>query len=208
MVSPTKKATSLKNETSPIDLRRTNTRVKVIEKSRVLLQSLGFHGFSFQTIADQLKIKKPSLFDHYSNKAELGVSLIQDYEGRFVSWVQTFNDRTALEKLDSYFDLIFKFAKNGGQICPLCALSADLHTLPPNMQKELQRVMARLRKWIELMIDEGKMAGDIKKSVSSSQAADQIISLALGSQMTARVSGNPQIVLDSKIQIRRILEVK
>lgn len=208
MPRPSKKQLQTKLETVSTDARRTDTRQRVLEKSRGLLQSLGFHGFSFQTVADQLKIKKPSLFDHYKNKEELGVSLIQDYEARFAQWIQTFQDRSPLEKLDCYFDLIFRFSQSQGQICPMCALSAELHTLPKPMQSELRRVQKRLSKWIESMIDQGKLEGTIKKTVKSTQAAEQIIALALGSQMTARISQNPQIVLDSKKQIRRILEVQ
>lgn len=49
----------------------TNTRQRVLEEASSLFAERGFHGTSTRAIADAVGIRQPSLFYHFSSKAEI-----------------------------------------------------------------------------------------------------------------------------------------
>ena len=58
------------------ELPASNTSERVLDVAERLLQSRGFNGFSYATIAGEMGISKASLHYHYRSKAELGEALI------------------------------------------------------------------------------------------------------------------------------------
>jgi TetR/AcrR family transcriptional repressor of nem operon len=64
----------------------TDTKTKALDLGREYLQTLGFSGFSFQTIADTLGIKKASLHYYFASKEEMGLALLNDYEESHKNW--------------------------------------------------------------------------------------------------------------------------
>jgi TetR/AcrR family transcriptional regulator, transcriptional repressor for nem operon len=80
------------------------TKIRALREAKNLLQTLGFNGFSFQQIADRIGIKKPSLYDHFKSKEELGISLIEEYHESFVKWIETISVFEPRDKVGALFE--------------------------------------------------------------------------------------------------------
>ena len=65
-----------------------NLRNEIISHAKNHLQRSGFGGFSFQTLADEVGIRKASLHYYFKSKEELGLELIKEYEHSFEKWTQ------------------------------------------------------------------------------------------------------------------------
>lgn len=78
----------------------TDTKTKALDLAREYLQTMGFSGFSFQTIADTLGIKKASLHYYFASKEEMGLALFSDYEESHKNWALKVQDLPAKVKLE------------------------------------------------------------------------------------------------------------
>ena len=58
----------------------TGTKIKALLEGKTLLQKFGFDGFSFQDIADVLRLRKQSLYVHFKSKEDLAKTTLQRFE--------------------------------------------------------------------------------------------------------------------------------
>jgi TetR/AcrR family transcriptional repressor of nem operon len=184
-----------------------STKVRAIEEARSLLQRQGFNGFSFQHIADALGIKKPSLYDHFESKEELGRDLVADYAQNFTQWTETIEIFGPREKVGALFELFFKFSSKSGKICPLSALTADYNTLPKSLKKPLAKVCLFQLSWLKRVIEEGQQQKIFRRDLTSRELAELVLSVGLGSQLLARAMMEPEGIRKMKEQSLKILEV-
>ena len=54
-----------------------DTATKILDIGQELIQTRGYTAMSFQDIAVQVGIKKPSVIHHFPSKSDLGVAIIQ-----------------------------------------------------------------------------------------------------------------------------------
>ena len=64
------------------------TAERILDAGQELIQSGGFSAMSFQDIASEVGIRKPSIIHHFPTKAELGVAIIRRYRDTFASQLQ------------------------------------------------------------------------------------------------------------------------
>ena len=62
------------------------TREEILSVTRNLIQTRSYLGFSFQDVADQVGVRKPSLYYHFRTKEELGVNVLNDATDDFRAW--------------------------------------------------------------------------------------------------------------------------
>ena len=64
-----------------------DTKTRALDLARHYLQTLGFNGFSFQTVADALGIKKASLHYYFASKEDLALALLDGYISEYENWI-------------------------------------------------------------------------------------------------------------------------
>ncbi len=172
-----------------------------MDLARGYLQQVGYNGFSFQTIADRLGIRKASVHHHFRSKEEMGIALLDEYVSAFRGWIE----RVALEpdarrRLRAYFAIFETFAADRAKICPLLVLSADFYTLPEGLKGKLVELHDVQRAWLVKTLGEAKDSGEISKEIRTTEAADAILSAIQGALALARVRGTEPLA-----QTRRFL---
>jgi TetR/AcrR family transcriptional repressor of nem operon len=182
------------------------TKQRALLEGRALLQKHGYNGFSFQTIADKLGIKKPSLYDHFASKDALVIAIIADYSNRFDVWVQTLQDLRPLERVRRVFDVFHAFAADRAKVCPILALSADFQDLSRTIQKDMQRFVDKWLGWLEQQLRDGQELGDIRCDVTPNKLAGFIYSQAMGAQCQARIRKDPSLTLSSGAQMVLLIQ--
>jgi TetR/AcrR family transcriptional repressor of nem operon len=184
-----------------------NTKSKALEEGMALLQMHGYHGFSFQDIADKLKIKKPSLYDHFGSKEELIIAIIQDYTDKFETWFVSIDEKKPIEKIRKIFEVFFHFSSDKSKVCPILALTTDLKGLSILVLKELKIFVDKWLNWLELLIVDGQRRKEIRTDLDSKLLASFIYSLLMGAQLQAKIKKNPGITLESCDQIISLIKI-
>jgi TetR/AcrR family transcriptional repressor of nem operon len=108
----------------------------------------GFHGFSFRDLAADVGIKSASVHYHFPTKADLGVSLMRNYQEQMLAAFGDPEDgRTLADKLGAVRDAYrSKLSKAG--IC-LCGILAAEHAgLPEPVGEALIDYFAACRNWL------------------------------------------------------------
>lgn len=182
------------------------TKEKALNEGRSLLQQHGYHGFSFQDIAEKLNIKKPSLYGHYASKEELMVSIIHDYSSRFDLWTQSIEGLNPIAKIQKVFDVFYSFASDKAKVCPVLALTVDLQGVSNSIQKEMREFVDKWLAWLEKQILMGQELGEIRSDINPKMLASFIYSQAMGSQLQARIKKNPLLTLSSRDQIVALIK--
>lgn len=169
-----------------------DTKTQALELAKTYLQTMGFNGFSFQTIADALGIKKASLHYYFASKEEMGLALIKDYEEGYKAWVERVSTLTSQEKLEKMVKGFMKLTEKNHMICPLGVFSSDYHTVTAKIKKKSRDFHQLQRDWLIKTIDQGKKEGTIKKSLESDVAADWIMATLQGGVQVARLRGEKE----------------
>ncbi len=167
----------------------TDTKTKALDLGREYLQTLGFSGFSFQTIADTLGIKKASLHYYFASKEEMGLALLNDYEESHKAWaakVQELPSKTKLEKMVKGFKSL---SSKNHMICPVGSFTSDYHSTTPKMKKKIRQFHFVVRDWLTETIEQGKKEGTIRKSLDSEVTADLFLATLQGGVQLARIRG-------------------
>lgn len=174
------------------------TKARALSQATKLLQAYGYNGFSFQHVADELGIKKQSLYVHFKSKEELGIEAIESYRNKFVEWTKTVESFEPLAQLSAHFDVFHKFCTEGRRYCLFGSLSADFNSLPKSMQKSLTKSLLTQREWLEGLILKGQKNKSVRKDLTPAALARTILAMIYGSQVIGRALLDPNEIQEIK----------
>ena len=169
-----------------------DTRTRALDLARHYLQTLGFNGFSFQTIADSLGIRKASLHYYFASKEDLGIALLEEYRKAYEEWTASVAKLTAHKKLEQMFKIFYKMSLDNNKICPAGGLSADFNSLSVKMKKKLLEFHTIQRSWLIETLQEGVQEKSLKKKLAIEETADLILAAIQGGVQIARMRGETQ----------------
>ncbi len=169
-----------------------DTRTRALNLSRHYLQTLGFNGFSFQTIADALGIKKASLHYHFASKEDLGLALLEEYEKSYKDWTRKIESLSAQKKLEQMLVVFYKMALDENKICPSGVLCSDFNTLPKNMKKQLLKFHEFQRTWLKETLRQGVQEKAFRKDLNIDATADLLLASIQGGLQMARLRGESE----------------
>ncbi|MFV8259075.1 TetR/AcrR family transcriptional regulator [Bdellovibrio bacteriovorus] len=165
-----------------------DTRTRALDLGRHYLQTLGFNGFSFQTVADALGIRKASLHYYFASKEDLGMALIEEYQKSYADWALKREHLPAEEKMEQ---LIRMFVKIGAdhKICPGGVLCADYGSVSNPMKKKLLQFHLGQKAWLVRTIKQGIQEKTFRKNLPVEETADLIQASIQGGLQVARIRG-------------------
>ena len=142
----------------------TDTATRILYISQELIQKRGYMAMSFQDIAVQVGIKKPSVIHHFPTKAHLGVAVIKRYRDSFAGQLEAITndpDKTAWDALNFYFSPCLYFAQTSDKVCLCGALAGEIPTLPEEMRTEVKQFMEDHQRWLEGVLRDGRKNGEL-----------------------------------------------
>ena len=161
-------------------------RDAILSSAEARMRRGGFHGFSFRDLAADVGIKSASVHYHFPTKADLGVSLMRNYQAQMLAAFGDPEDgRTLADKLGAVRDAYeSKLSKAG--IC-LCGILAAEHAgLPAPVGEALMDYFAACRNWlISAFVKSG--AGEPEKRALVFSSAVQ------GALLMAHAMGEPTL---------------
>jgi TetR/AcrR family transcriptional repressor of nem operon len=169
-----------------------NTKAEIIEAATVIAQTKGFQAFTYQDLADKLKIRKASIHYYFPTKADLGVDILESTGIWFDGWCQDFEEKKLppLKKIEAYFNFFHFISGEGSRICPCGAFSILWPILPGKLQRALRKLTVAQIKWLKATLQEGRVSGDIVKMGTPGEQAQIILASLQGGLQTSRTQGD------------------
>jgi TetR/AcrR family transcriptional repressor of nem operon len=176
----------------------TGTREQIIHVARDLIQTRSYLGFSFQDIADQVGLRKASLYHHFPSKESLGVEVLRESTQAFKDWT-TKTPAAPEQKLQGYF-LMFRNALHAGQgVCPAGALAPGWDCINDDLRDAVRELRNTQILWLTGVLG---AVGSKKQPRPVDQVAAYVFAVCQGALISARMTGNVADFDDTIAQLK------
>jgi len=183
-----------------------DTRQRILDSAQRLTQTRSFHGFSFQDIADEVGVRKASLYHHFDSKDDVAVAMLK----RAADWVRAELEKTEgrepKERLEAYFDIFHQIYGKGERMCPGGSFAAVFDAVSSPVQTAVHRFAKMHIDWLEDVVRDGVEQGQF--TVGDQRPRDvaaQIAAAVQGALLVGRLSSDRH-VLDVVVEgMRRYL---
>ena len=170
-----------------------NTREKIIDTTRRLIQTRAYHGFSFQDIADNVGIKKASLYHHFRSKDDVAIEVLRTSVEAIKDEALKVADKPASDRLEKYLTMARTTQGAGERMCPGCSFAAILDAVSPAVQGEVQHFIRFHLDLLETILGEGREAGEFHFERSPKAEAEYLFSSIQGAITIARLTGSAKV---------------
>ena len=183
-----------------------DTRERILDSAQRLTQTRSFHGFSFQDIADEIGIRKASLYHHFESKDDVAVAMLQ----RAADWVSAqfkkVEGREPKERLEAYFDLFRQIHGKAERMCPGGSFAAVFGAVSSPVQATLHRYAKMHVDWLEEVVRDGVEQGQFTiDDQRPRDVAAQIAASIQGALLVGRLSSDRHVLAVVAEGIRRYL---
>jgi len=170
-----------------------STALKILDIAQELIQERGYHAISFNDIALEVGIKKPSVIHHFGSKANLGVEVIKRYHDNFLNQITSIfsdKDKNGLAIFNTYCAPYVDFGESGNKICLCGALAGEFTALPNEVQTEVSHFFKEHNKLLVMILDRGLEDGSFLFSENVNDLGQHILNALQGSLITKRATGD------------------
>ncbi len=170
-----------------------DTKTALLNSAETAARTLGFDGFSYADLAEDVGIRKASIHHHFPSKAKLSVALMQRYHENVQSVCAEISEKCATggEQLAQLIGL-YRTGSNGGkQLCLCASFSASRDSLPADVIEQISQFRAMIVGWMTKAFETGRDDGSIANVVDPALEAAAALSLLEGAQLAARAEENP-----------------
>lgn len=186
-----------------------NPRETIIAKTQELIQVNSYKSVTFDVIAKELNIKKPSVIYHFSSKDELGLEVISSYRKQIQEEIKNLEYYTdnSLTKLKNYFRFFTNIHRVLVGMCPAGVMAVEYNTLSDAIKTELREFFRENFNWLEKNLKEARSSNKVKFEGSPKERAYLIESAIQGGLMLARLDKDSEIFWSVLRQIKNDLQI-
>ena len=169
------------------------TADRILDAGQELIQTGGFSAMSFQDIASEVGIRKPSIIHHFPTKAELGVAIIRRYRDTFTAQLQQISEdpaKSSWDALEFYFSPYLFLASTPDKVCLCGALAGEIPVLPEVMRVGVKQFIEAHQRWLEEILREGVERGELVLIDSPKSLSRVIFNSLQGSLLVTRSTGD------------------
>lgn len=171
----------------------TDTRQLILGKARELLLTHSYRGLNFQELADQVGIRKASLYHHFASKGAVGLAVVEDSHQRFRQWCEQRRSEPAARQLQAYLRMFRDQIGAGSKVCAIAATVSEWDCIEPALQDAVARFHRSQLDWLAGVVrqlpDSGNGAG--RDVAAAEQWAALINAGCQGALINARLRADP-----------------
>ncbi len=180
------------------------TKQRILDSATRLLQSRSYAGFSFQDIADEVGIRKASIYSHFPSKEKLAREVLENARCLFEREAIGREQRSTQAQLEHVLNLFRRISAGGERMCPDGSFAAVWSSTSPGLQSAVLEFTNSQLEIIEGLVKQGRAEGSFKLSdLTPGQQATLIMSNIQGAMLMARITGSSR-TLDVAIDRIRI----
>ena len=167
--------------------------LRIAQVAQNLVQEVGYNGFSFEHIAQEVGMRKASIHHHFASKADLGVAVVQSYTHAFEGALQNIlsSAPSAPQRLTAYADLFEATFANQQHLCVCGMLSAEANSLDAAVKAQVQHFFQSNMTWLTYVVQEGMDSGAILKGNDAAAVAQTCLSMLEGAMLVGRCVSAP-----------------
>ena len=186
-----------------------NPKETIINKTKDLIQMKSYNSVTFDNIANELSIKKPSIIYHFKSKDELGLEVIKTYRKQIQDEIAILNkySEDPIVKLKNYFRFFANVHRKSKGMCPAGVMSAEFNSLTLEIQTELKGFFKENLDWLIDVLEEGKSKDLIKFPGNAKERAFLIEGAIEGGLLFSRMEQNSEILWNIMKQLKLSLEI-
>lgn len=165
---------------------------RVVDAAQRLIQQYGYNGFSYDDIAREIDIKKPSIHHHFRTKADLVHTIVQRYADRFATLLRGIDASggDAPARLARYGALFAATYEQDRRLCVCGILGAEAAAMSPEVALDVRAFFQLNLDWLAATIGEGERAGLLRVRGSAGEQAYGLLSTLEGAMMVGRGCGS------------------
>jgi TetR/AcrR family transcriptional repressor of nem operon len=183
-----------------------DTREKILNSAQRLIQTRSFHGFSFQDIADEVGIRKASLYHYFDSKDAVALAVLK----RAADWVSAQMEKVQREeprdRLEAYLDMFRVLHGKGERMCPGGSFGSVFDAVSSPVQRALHRFSQVHLDWLENIVREGVERGQF--AIGDQRPRDvamQIVASVQGALLMGRLTSDPHVLDTVTAELRSYL---
>jgi TetR/AcrR family transcriptional repressor of nem operon len=176
------------------------TREQILGVARDLIQTRSYLGFSFQDVADQVGIRKASLYHHFPTKESLGAEVLREALQAFKNWT-AYKARSPQASLDAYFRMYRDGLHAGEGVCPAGALAPGWDCIGDDLRRTVRDLRDAQVLWLTGVL--GALSHDRKALAAPVGAlAAYVFAVCQGALLSARMTGRVEDFDEAVAQLK------
>lgn len=172
------------------------TAPKIVEIATALMVERGYAGFSYADVSEKIGIRKASIHHHFPTKAELAVAVLKRHRERLEQSTHYLDSKfpDAFARLRAYIQYWETCIRDRSvSICVAALMSAELPSLPEEVQTEVRLHFEVLSSWIERTLKAGVKAKALKLNATPAAEAQVFMATVHGAMLSARASDSCEV---------------
>lgn len=167
-------------------------RSEILDFAEKAARANGCHSFSFEHIAENVGLKKPSLFHYFRNKQELIQSMFRRYSDMIRSVLLQISNSggTGAEQIQAYVTANKSLVEEGNSVCLSVALGLEDESSVPGVQNDLAGFHQLNIEWLTRTFEIALRDGSIPDLTDPAEEAYACLALMDGAQLMARSKGS------------------
>ena len=191
------------------------TREQIVQVASDLIRTRSYLGFSFQDVADQVGIRKPSLYHHFPSKEALGIEVLRRSTLAFKEWSEAKSAALPPDQaLEAYFRMYRNALRAGEAVCPAGALAPGWQAIEDDLRQAVRELRNTQVHWLTGVL-EALEEGSSSRHASSAKGgsgsaagkAAYVFAACQGGLLSARMTGGVGEFDNAVTHIRRSLLV-
>lgn len=170
------------------------TRERILSQVAPLFNQRGFTGAAMSDVMEATGLEKGGIYRHFESKEALAVAAF-DYASaemaRHMAEAVRGQERV-VDRLNALMTFWERLATDppiaGG--CPVMNTAIENDDSNPVLRDRARHAMARMHKWLRLMIAEGIESGELRSDVEPAALASVLLSTLEGALMLSRLQGD------------------
>jgi TetR/AcrR family transcriptional repressor of nem operon len=182
------------------------TRDKILNAAQRLIQTRSFHGFSFQDIADEVGIRKASLYHYFDSKDALALAVLERAASFVKARMEKSESLAPAERLEAYFEAFRNMHGKAERMCPGGSFAAVFGAVSSPVQAALYGLTKIHLDGLESIVRDGIARGEF--AIGDQRPRDVAVQIYAGVQgalLTGRLTGDPHVIDAIETEFRTYL---
>ena len=164
------------------------TRLAILEAAGAEFARHGYAGTSLGAIVARAALTKGALFHHFPDKQALAAAWISESLAATLAarWVTPLAELASLDALRALYRAHCLELQPGDATSALVALTAETAAADPKLGAALERIFAGWRAALAGLLERGKSAGWIHRSIQPAGEAAMLVAAIAGFSVTTR----------------------
>lgn len=164
------------------------TAARIMDVAEALIQQRGYGGFSFDDVAQQVGIRKPSVHHHFRTKSDLVAALARRYTERFESALAAIDiaRRDPLARLKAYVRLFATTYAQESRLCVCGMLGAEADALPDDVAAAVAAFFDLNLIWLAAAFRDAQYSGQVTSAQRAQALAELMLSTLEGAMVVGR----------------------